>query len=67
MKYGFLNESEKQSPIWLKIREYLKEELNDLRQKNDSEFGNISEIETAKIRGAISCIKDLLDIDCPVE
>ena len=62
-----LNDSEKLSSTWIKIKKMLESELYDLRLRNDGGFGELTEIETAKIRGSISLIKALLDIECPEE
>lgn len=62
-----LSVNERYSPTWVKIKKMLQSELEELRIKNDGGFVALSEVETAKIRGSISLIKALLDIDCPEE
>lgn len=46
-----------QSPLWLKLRAYLEDRRDDHRMRNDAALG---EVETAKIRGRIAEIKEIL-------
>lgn len=43
--------NDRQSPAWVKIKAHLLERLEDHRIKND---GNLTEAETAKLRGRIA-------------
>ena len=52
--------SDAQNPLWLRLKPYLEERLVMLRTKND---GDLSEIETANIRGRIAEVKSLLALD----
>ena len=52
-----LNEIEKTSAIWQKIEEELKSDLDTLRKKNDND---LTDIETARLRGQISFCKKIL-------
>ena len=51
-----------QGSTWLKIAENLTEQLEILRKKND---GDLNEIETARLRGEIRAIKNLLAAGTP--
>lgn len=46
-----------QSAAWQKVAEHLTHRLDSLRKKND---GELSEIETAMVRGGIREVKNLL-------
>ena len=60
-----LTESERQSAVWLKLKEHYEERLNVLRMKNDN---LLDEITTASLRGEIRMIKQFLaiGIDAPL-
>lgn len=49
--------SDNQSPTWLKLKEHLEERLTSLRIKNE---GNLTEIETANLRGRCAELRALL-------
>lgn len=53
-----LNELERMSPVWLRIKANAERELELLRQQNDSE--TLDERKTALIRGEIKALKKLL-------
>jgi len=55
--------SEKNSPLWAKIKEHYDEELTKLRQKNDGDIIKLSAIETAELRGQIRQVKMLLALE----
>lgn len=55
-----LTDGERISPLWIKIRTELEEKLNNLRSKNDNE--NLTERETAALRGRINCYKSILGL-----
>lgn len=55
-----LSESEKQSPLWKKIKDHLDAKLNTARLKND---GELDEIQTARLRGSIAEIKSFLALE----
>ncbi len=61
-----LDRLESQSAVWLKIEEHLMDRLSQLRSQND---GDLSEVETARLRGRISMCKELLALsyDEPAE
>jgi len=46
-----LDLNDRQSPAWVKLKVHLLERLQDHRVKND---GNLTEAETAKLRGRIA-------------
>ena len=48
---------ERESALWKKLEEYLEEKLSIYRSRND---GDLSEIETARLRGRISMVKEFL-------
>lgn len=54
---NFLDPHELHSPLWMKIEAKLKERLSILRARND---GDLNEIETARLRGRIDAVKELL-------
>lgn len=51
-----LNPLERQSPLWLRLRDYLDERIDALRNQNE---GNLGEIDTAHLRGRIAQLKAL--------
>lgn len=55
-----LTNSERLSPLWLRLREYLEAELALLREQNDDDRDPIA---TARLRGEIARIKILLALD----
>ncbi|MFA5322908.1 MAG: hypothetical protein WC373_09570 [Smithella sp.] len=57
-----LNEIELQSTVWLKIAAWAKDRLDTHRKQND---GDRDITETAKLRGRIAAIKELLDMESP--
>lgn len=54
-----LNDVERQSALWKKLEAYLQERLQTCRKKND---GDLGELETARLRGEIRAIKQLLAV-----
>lgn len=58
-----LNAAEVNEPIWKKIEKHLAERLDVLRLKND---GDLTEVETAKLRGCILAFKEMLDVAKPL-
>ena len=52
-----LTRSEKDSALWKKIEQYLQHKIDVCRRKND---GDLTEGETAKLRGRILAHKELL-------
>jgi ribosomal protein L30/L7E len=52
-----LTETERQSGVWSKIDAHLRTRLQKLRERNDSV---LPESETAKVRGQIQEVKELL-------
>jgi hypothetical protein len=53
-----LTTNDKQSGTWLKLEDYLQQELGKYRKKNDGLL--LDEIQTAVIRGRIATLKSLL-------
>ena len=60
MNSKILTESDLQSHIWQNIKKFLNAELSVLREKNER---MLPEIETANIRGKISMIKKVLNLE----
>ncbi len=56
-----LSESEKNSQVWLKIKEHL-ENLNEKDRERNEDMG-LTEGETLKLRAKISARKDVLKLD----
>lgn len=52
-----LTNTERSSSSWLKIKDEINERIGLLRVKND---GDLSEVETARLRGRIAALKDLV-------
>lgn len=57
-----LHDHERKSPLWAKLKEHFEHELSVLRERND---GNLSEIDTAKLRGKIAAAKEFLLLERP--
>lgn len=57
-----LNSVERQSALWRKLEQHFNERLATMRQKND---GNLDPLETAKVRGRITELKDLIALGEP--
>lgn len=57
-----LTEIERVSSLWTRIRTHLEERLRILREKNDTP---LDPIETARVRGEIKAVKQLLDAGEP--
>ena len=55
-----LTEYEAHQSSWAKIKTHLNDQLRIFREQNDND---LDEIKTAKIRGKISLIKELLAAD----
>lgn len=54
-----LSEHESQTAVWLKLEAYFKEQLESLRCQND---GDLSELDTARLRGKLSLLKTILSV-----
>lgn len=52
-----LTEHESQTAVWLKLEAYFKEQLESLRCQND---GDLSELDTSRIRGKLSLLKQII-------
>ena len=52
-----LDLSDRQSPTWRKLRKHLEARLDEMRLKNDND---LSELATARLRGAIRTVTELL-------
>lgn len=57
-----LTKADYHNPTWLKIKEHLNERLNSARAKNDASLDSEA---TARLRGRISELKYLIDLDQP--
>lgn len=57
-----LTEHEQHSAVWIKIRDHLTERLDALRSQND---GDLDPLATARLRGRIAAIKELLALGQP--
>ena len=55
-----LTQTEKDSPLWKKIKEHLLNRITRLRESND---GFLDEYETARVRGRIAEAKELINIE----
>ena len=58
-----LTEHDLSSEVWLKIEKHLNTRLEQRRRDNDSD--SLDEIKTARLRGRIAEIKDLLAFGKP--
>jgi hypothetical protein len=56
-----LSLGERQSPLWLRLKRHLEEQLARARATNDAP--NLTEAQTAALRGEIAAIKKLLKLD----
>lgn len=56
-----LSTGERLSPLWMRLKKHLEEQLRRAREKNDAV--NLTEAETAALRGEIAAIKKLLKLD----
>lgn len=52
-----LTNSEKQSGLWMRLENHFKDRLETLRKQND---GDLTEIQTARLRGQIATFGTLL-------
>ena len=52
-----LDLNDRQSPTWRKLRKHFESRLDELRAKNDND---LSELATAKLRGQIRMVGELL-------
>lgn len=52
-----LEKHERQSAVWIKLRDHMAQRLADLRTKND---GPHDGVDTANLRGRIAQLKELL-------
>lgn len=52
-----LSEGERHHPLWVRLSAHLSAKLTQARGKND---GALTQEETARLRGRISALKDLL-------
>jgi hypothetical protein len=56
-----LTESERNSPLWAKLREGWEADLKTLRARNDDPNNVMTELATARLRGRIDEIKRNLE------
>lgn len=57
-----LTDQERHSALWKKLSAYIDERIQTLRLKND---GDLSELETARLRGRIAACKEFLAVGEP--
>lgn len=62
-----LSRGELANPVWMKLEEHLKAKLADLRLQNDDPSGTDTDVKTARRRGRIAELKELLDLGKPVQ
>lgn len=55
-----IEQNDRQSAVWLKLKQHLEAELQRLRAKND---GNLDERNTAILRGRIGQVKAILSLE----
>ena len=58
-----MTKAEIDSPLWKKLRAYFEEKLQRHRELNDN--STLNDLETARLRGRIAEIKDVLVLDRP--
>lgn len=58
-----LNASDVQSPVWVKLRKHMQARLQALRISNDST--DLDPVATARVRGEIKNLKNLLALGKP--
>lgn len=56
-----LTVTERNTPLWMKLRAYMADRLDDLREQNDTP--SLNDIQTAALRGHIRCLKELLALE----
>lgn len=56
----FLTADERMTPVWRKLVKHMEAKLDELRQSNDGDYG---EVTTAKLRGRIAMLKELIALD----
>jgi hypothetical protein len=59
-----LLEHERKSPLWQKLRKHFENELMSLRERNDAD---LTELETARLRGKVKQVKEFLLLETPAE
>lgn len=59
---ALIEEHERYSAVWVKLKEHIEDRLDLHRKKNDAD---LSSDETARLRGRIAELKYLLDLDNP--
>ena len=57
LQFRLLDLNDRQSPTWRKLRDHFEQRLQELREKNDNDLG---ELATAKLRGQLAEIRYLL-------
>lgn len=55
-----LTRQEQDSAVWQKLKTHLETRLEVMRKRND---GDLSEVETGRLRGQIAFAKELLGLD----
>lgn len=57
-----LSDSEKSTPLWMRLKAHMTEQLDAARNANDAPA---SEQDTAMLRGKIRCLKALISLGKP--
>lgn len=57
-----LDLNERQSPAWARLRRHMEAKLEQLRRQNDND---LDPIKTARLRGSIGTLKNLLALGSP--
>jgi hypothetical protein len=55
-----LTEDERTSAVWKSLKDRLEKKLAELRVKNDNP--NLTDVETATLRGHIECLKGVISL-----
>ena len=55
-----LTHEERHSALWMKLKEYMTEQMDVLRRRND---GDLDAITTAAIRGRIRALKEMVALE----
>lgn len=55
-----LTADERMTPVWRKLVAHMEAKLAELRESNDGDYG---QVDTAKLRGRIAMLRELLQLD----
>lgn len=56
----YLAKEERTSTVWLNLKDRLEKKLVSLRKQNDNP--NLTDVETATLRGHIECLKEVISL-----